>query len=148
LIIRRDHVGGGLFVVTGAAVLAVSTDLPFGTLASPGAGMLPTLAVGFMMAFGLVLLVRAGDSPPLAEVAWDDLPHGARVVIIAAAAVAAFTKLGFLLTMALMLFALIYIVERRPLILSLAFSIGVTVFAYTLFSFLLKSPLPRGVLGF
>ena len=33
-------------------VLAVSGDLPFGTLASPGAGMLPTLVIGFMMAFG------------------------------------------------------------------------------------------------
>jgi Tripartite tricarboxylate transporter TctB family len=147
LIIRRDHVGGGLFIAAGAGVLAVSTDLPFGTLASPGAGMLPMLAIGFMVAFGLILLVRAGDSPPLADVAWDDLPHGARVMLVAAAAVAAFTKLGFLLTMSLMLFALIYIVERRPLILSLAFSIGVTLLAYTLFSLLLKTPLPRGILG-
>ena len=42
-----------LFAVAGALVLAVSGDLPFGTLASPGAGMLPTLLVVLMMAFGL-----------------------------------------------------------------------------------------------
>ena len=63
--LRRDHVGGGAFVAVGALVLAVSGDLPFGTLASPGAGMLPKLVVGLMMAFGLVLLVRAGESPRL-----------------------------------------------------------------------------------
>ena len=43
--LRRDHVAGGAFVVVGALVLAVSDDLPFGTLASPGAGMLPTLVI-------------------------------------------------------------------------------------------------------
>ena len=32
-----------MFIVAGALVLAVSGDLPFGTLPSPGAGMLPTL---------------------------------------------------------------------------------------------------------
>ena len=34
--LRRDHVAGGAFVVAGALILAVSGDLPFGTLASPG----------------------------------------------------------------------------------------------------------------
>ena len=53
MIVRRDHVGGGVFVVVAALVLAVSGDLPFGTLASPGAGMLPKLVIGLMMAFGL-----------------------------------------------------------------------------------------------
>ena len=36
MILRRDHVAGGAFVVGGALVLAVSGDLPFGTLAFPG----------------------------------------------------------------------------------------------------------------
>ena len=52
MIVRRDHVGGGVFIVVGVLVLAVSSDLPFGTLASPGAGMLPKLVIGLMMAFG------------------------------------------------------------------------------------------------
>ena len=146
--LRRDHVGGGAFIVAGLFVLAVSGDLPFGTLASPGAGMLPTLVVGFMIAFALVLFVRAGDSPPLADVVWGDLPHALRVIVVAAAAVAAFTTLGFAATMTVMLFALIFLVERKPFLPALAFSIGVTACTYALFSLLLKTPLPRGVLGF
>ena len=34
--LRRDHVAGGAFVVAGAFVLAVSGDLPFGTLGVAG----------------------------------------------------------------------------------------------------------------
>jgi hypothetical protein len=138
-------VGGGAFVVAGAAILAVSGDLPFGTLASPGAGMLPKLVAGLMIAFGLILLARAGGSAPLASLAWDDLPHALRVVIATAAGVALYTWLGFVATMSLLLFGLIFVVERRPLLPAAAFSICVTVFAYMLFGALLKSPLPRGV---
>jgi hypothetical protein len=146
--LRRDHIAGGAFVVAGALILAVSGDLPFGTLASPGAGMLPKLMIALMMAFGLILLLRARESPPFVAVAWSDLPHAARVVAMAAAAIALYVPLGFLPTMALLLFGLIYGVERKPLLNAALFSAGVTGVAYLLFSTLLKSPLPRGVLWF
>jgi hypothetical protein len=146
--LRRDHVAGGAFVVAGALILAVSGDLPFGTLASPGAGMLPKLMIALMMAFGLILLLRAGESPPFAAVAWGDLPHAVRVIAVAAAGVALYVPLGFLLTMSLLLFALTWGVERKPLLNSALFSVGVTGIAYLVFSTLLKSPLPRGVLWF
>ena len=50
--------------------------------------------------------------------------------------------------MSLLLFALTWLIERRPILPAAAFSVGVTVFAYVLFGTMLKSPLPRGVLGF
>ena len=143
--LRRDHVAGGAFVVAGALILAVSGDLPFGTLASPGAGMLPKLMIALMMGFGLILLLRAGESPPFAAVAWSDLPHAVRVIAVAAAAVALYVPLGFVATMSLLLFALTWGVERKPLLNSALFSVGVTGVAYLLFNTLLKSPLPRGL---
>jgi hypothetical protein len=146
--LHRDHVAGGAFVLTGALVLAVSSDLPFGTMASPGAGMLPMLLVGFLMAFGAVLFARAADSPPLGTIAWTDAPHAVRVVIVAALAIGLYTILGFAFTAGALLFVLTFLVERRPLLVSAAFSIGVTVLAYTLFGLLLKTPLPRGIMGF
>jgi hypothetical protein len=146
--LRRDHVAGGAFIVVGAFVLVVSRDLPFGTLASPGAGMLPKLLVGIMMTFGLVLFVRASESPTLLTIAWDDLPHAIRVIAVAIAAIAAYERLGFVVTMAVLLFVLTFIVERRHIAIAAALSVGVTVFAYILFGTLLKSPLPRGILGF
>jgi putative tricarboxylic transport membrane protein len=146
--LRRDHLAGGVFIVAGALVLVVSGDLPFGTLASPGAGMLPTLVVVLMMAFGLVLFAQARRSPRLGEVNWTDLPHAVRVAAAAAAAAAVYVPLGFAPTAMLLLFGLIFLVERRPLLPALAFSIAAAGVIYTLFSVLLRTPLPRGLLGF
>jgi hypothetical protein len=146
--LRRDHIAGVAFVLAGAAMFAVSGDLPFGTLSSPGAGMLPKLVIGLMAAFGFVLLLRAGDSPPFADIEWSDLPHAVRVVAVTAVAIAGYEQIGFLLTMGALLFALTFIVERKPLLPAAVFSAGVTVFAYVLFNTLLKSPLPRGIVGF
>jgi hypothetical protein len=142
MILRRDHVAGGAFIAAGALVFAMSGDLPFGTLASPGAGMMPKLVLGLMMAFGAIILLRAGESPPLAEIAWGDFRHAATVVVVAAVAIALYTTIGFVLSVTLLLFVLLHFIERRSLWGALAVSIGVTVGSYFLFSTLLKSPLP------
>jgi Tripartite tricarboxylate transporter TctB family len=146
--LRRDHIAGGAFLAVGVLVLAASTDLPFGTLASPGAGMLPMLIVGFMVAFALALLLRAGDSPPLADVTWDDFPHAVRLIAVTTVSVAVYTTLGFAVTIPVMLFALTFLVERKPFLRALIFSIGVSAGTYVLFAQLLKTPLERGIFGF
>jgi hypothetical protein len=148
VILRRDHIAGAAFIIGGALVLAVSGDLPVGSMAMPGAGMLPKLVLGLMIVLGAVVMVRAGESPPLATLSWSDLRHAVRVVAVTAAVIALYTVLGFIITMALMMFALLFAIERRPLLPAAAFSLGVTVFAYLLFATLLKSPLPHGLIGF
>jgi len=144
MILRRDHIAGGIFVVAGTLVYALSGDLPWGSLAMPGAGMMPKLAIGLMIVFGLVLIARAGESPPFAEIEWGDLRHAASIVAIAALAVTFYTWLGFVITMASMMFILLVAVERKHPLRAAAFSIGITVSAYVLFGMLLKSPLPQG----
>ncbi len=145
--IRRDHIAAAALIVLGIAVFLLGHDLPFGTPASPGPGMLPTLAAGLMMALALVLLLMAGSSPPLATIAWDDLPHALIVVVATAAAAAAYTILGFPVTIWLLLFGLIWGVERMPLVTSLAISIGMTGATYMLLKSLLKQPMPQGIFG-
>ena len=136
MIIRTDHVAGSVFVALGIGVLALSGDLPVGTLSFPGAGMMPKLVAGLMIVFGLLLVGRAGESAPLAGLAWGDLPHAARVVAITAVAIA------------LLLFTLTFGAERRPLLAAAAFSAGVVALTYLLFAVVLKTPLEPGVLGF
>ena len=142
MILRRDHIAGGAFIVAGALLFAFSGDLPFGTLASPGAGMMPKLVLQLLMAFGALLVLRAGESPPLAEIAWGDFRHAATVMAAAAVATALYTVIGFVLSVSVLLFTLLYFVERRPFWRALAVSVGVTVGSYLLFNTLLKSPLP------
>jgi hypothetical protein len=149
--LRTDHVAGGAAIAAALAVLAMSGDLPFGTPAFPGAGMMPKLVCGLMVLFGAILVARGGASEPFAAVAWSDLPHAARVFAVTAAAVALYTTLGFIVTMALMLFVLIACEVRwsgRNLIAAAAYSAGISLLTYGLFTSVLKQPLEQGILGF
>ena len=148
MILRRDHVAGGVFVAAGLFVLAASHDLPIGTLASPGAGMVPVLITVLMIVFGLIVMLQAGSGPRLAEISWHDFPHAAKVTAVAIVATALYSTLGFILTMALLLFALVYVIERRPLVTSLVFSISIPVTTFAIFEYLLKTPLERGLFWF
>ena len=44
-------------------VFALSGDLPFGTLASPGAGMMPKLVLALMIVFGAILVAARRRKP-------------------------------------------------------------------------------------
>ena len=148
--LRRDHVAGGAFVLAGALVLAVSADLPFGTMASPGAGMLPKLIVGFLMAFGAVLVRARGRQPASRHHRLDRCPAcRARRCRRCRWPSRLYTTLGFVCTIGCAAVrADIPGGAEADLLVSAAFSIGVTVLAYTLFGMLLKTPLPRGIMGF
>lgn len=146
--LRADHVCGAFFVAFGILVFAISGDLPFGTLSAPGAGMMPKLMAGLMIAFALLVIVGGGASQKLATIDWSDRWHAALVVFITAVAVAAYQTLGFILTMSLLVFALIVVVERRHMLPAAGYGISLTLLAYWLFGVALKSPLERGLLWF
>jgi hypothetical protein len=129
-------------------VFAISGDLPFGRLSAPGAGMMPKLAAALMMLFAVLIVVAGAQSAALATIDWSDRNHAALVLLITALAVGAYRPLGFLITMALLVFALLVLVERRNALIAAGYSIGLTLFAYWLFGKALKSPLERGLLWF
>ncbi len=146
--LRADHIAGAAFVVFAIAVFALSGDLPYGSLSSPGAGMMPKLVLALMIVFGLALIIGAQASAPLAEIDWSDRNHAFLVVVIAAIATALYQRLGFILTMSLLVFTLLAVVERKNLLRAAAYGIGLTMIAWWVFGTALKSPLERGILGF
>jgi putative tricarboxylic transport membrane protein len=148
LIVRTDHVVGGIFVVFGFLILGLSGDLPVGTLSFPGAGMMPKLLAGLLVLFGLALALQARRSEPLANLSWQDLPHAVQVAAITALAVAFYQSLGFALSMGLLLFALTFAVERRHPVSAAAFSAAVVALTYLLFTVALKTPVEQGPFGF
>jgi len=147
-VIRADHVAGGALAALGLLVLALSGDLPIGTLSFPGAGMMPKLLASLLVVFGVLLVVRARESAPLADVSWQDLPHAIRVAAVTSVAIAFYQTLGFIVTMGLLLFVLIFGVERRHPVSAAAFSAGVVALTYLLFNIALKTPIEPGLLGF
>jgi len=101
-----------------------------------------------MVVFSVVLMADAAAGQPFAEIDWSGGGHALKVVLIAGAAAAAYQPLGFLLTMSLLVFALLVIVERQPLHYSAGYAIMLTLCAYWLFGKALKAPLQQGILGF
>jgi len=148
MILRADHVAGAFFIGLGALVFALSGDLPIGSLSMPGSGFLPNILAGLSILFGIVLILRGGESRPFAEVSWSDSTHAALVVGITAAGIALFERLGFLITMVLLMFALLVIIERRNPLYAAVYSLGVVAITYVTFVYVLKTPLNTGPFGF
>ena len=147
--LRADHVGGAAFVGLGIWVIALSGDLPFGTLSLLGPGCLPNSPAGLSLLFGLALVVRASaESRPFAALQWDDAKHATLVMIITAIGAAVFEWLGFVITMVLLMFALLVVIERRNVVAAAVFSLGVVGITYVTFEYVLKTPLVTGPFGF
>jgi len=146
--LRSDHVAGAAFVAFAVLVFALSGDLPFGNLSSPGAGMMPKLLLVLMLVFGVSLLFTAQASAPLADIDWSDRNHALLVVLIAGVATTLYQWLGFILTMSLLVFTLLMVVERKNVLRAAAYSVGLTMIAWWVFGTALKSPLETGILGF
>jgi hypothetical protein len=146
--LRTDHVAGAAFIAFGVLVIALSGDLPMGQLSMPGSGFLPKILAGFTIAFGIVLVVRAGESKPFAELAWSDIVHAAAVTVITGVAIHYFEALGFATTMVAMMLVLLVGVERRPVHYAALYSVGVVGLTYVTFVYVLKTPLVAGPFGF
>jgi hypothetical protein len=141
--LRADHVAGAAFVGFGVLIIALSGDLPVGQLSMPGSGFLPMIVATLTIIFGLILIARASESGPFAELDWEDGKHAAMVTAITAVAIALYTILGFNITMILMMVALLIVIERRHPLYAGAYSIAVVLFTYAAFEWLLKTPLPE-----
>lgn len=146
--LRLDHIAGLAFIGFGILVFALSGELPTGQLSMPGSGFLPKIVAGLSIFFGLILALRAGEGPPFASINWEDGPHALKVTVITAVAIALYTTLGFVATMALMMIALLILIERRPVLHAVGYSVGIVLLTFVSFSYLLKTALPAFQLGF
>jgi putative tricarboxylic transport membrane protein len=145
--LRVDHVAGAFFIGVGLIIIALSGDLPTGTLSLPGSGFMPKIVAVLTIVLGLVLALRARESMPFARIPWSDVTHAAMVVGITAVAAVLYERLGFLTTDILLIFALLVVIERRKFLPAALYSIGVVVVTYVLFVYLLKTPLETGPFG-
>ena len=124
-------------------IFALSGDLPTGQLSMPGAGFLPKIVAGLTVLFGGLLVLRASESPLLAEVDWSGGMHALLVTSIGAIAIFFYTQLGFIVTMSAMMIALLLIIERQNPIRAAAYSLGIVLLTYASFVYGLKTPLPE-----
>lgn len=152
---RADIVSGALVVLLGAAVVLHVRGFPELPGGQPGPALFPGIVGALLVMFGLVLTVRAivgRGHPPDADPAggpastprarWNALA----VLGLIASYILLAETLGFALTMAPLLFLLMWLLGTRPWIAAAAAAVT-TALILLLFQQLLLVPLPTGLFG-
>lgn len=146
--LTSDRVAGSALVLLALFTAWETRRLPLGTLHNPGPGYMPLLLALILGALGVVVALRGGGSPPLGTLPWSEAPHAAAILLGCAFAALALERLGYRLTVVVLLAFLLAVMERKRPAVVAAVALGLSFGSFFLFSNLLKVPLPRGPWGF
>ena len=142
-----DQVAGSFFAVFSLVVLWESYRIPFGFLAEPGPGAVPTLLAFILLACSIAVVIGGRASKHLAEIEWPELRHAVAILAACAFMALAIERLGYRLTILIALLVLAGIVERKGWIAGILFAGGFAFGTHYLFNTLLRLPLPHGPFG-
>jgi Tripartite tricarboxylate transporter TctB family len=121
--------------------------LPLGTLATPGPAYMPALLALALLLAGVLISALGRDATTLAAAGWREWRHTLAILIVCAFVALALERLGYRLTIAVAGAFLLGVVERKGLVATVLFSVGMAAGTYYLFDTLLRVQLPRGPLG-
>jgi putative tricarboxylic transport membrane protein len=146
-VLTIDRAAGGALAVIGLVTLWQSRQYPLGSLYRPGPAYMPVVLALLLIIFGLLLAGLGARSQRLGTVSWHEWRHA--VAIFAACAFAAWglERIGYRITMALVLLFLLGALERRGIAATLLVTAAVAGGSFFLFDTLLRVPLPRGPFG-
>lgn len=152
---QRDILCSVVFLLFGAGMLYMSTGIKKMIESDVGSGYVPAfIGICIMVVAGAKLILTLMDKSDAAnkkEKNDFDLLGGVGTVAIMAFYVLTFDKLGFLLSSMIYLFVQITLMsnkENRKLGLFAVISVALPVVVYALFNYVIKMPLPKGILGF
>lgn len=140
----------------GAALLALSLfaawgarELPFGTVARPGAGFFPLALAGLLLALGAVIFGR-GLRPALAvrSQLWPEASGRRRVLLMVAGLlvfVAIVETVGYIGAMSGLFLLMLRVVAGRGWVLSASYSLAIAIGSWLFFARLLRVNLPMGL---
>ena len=147
-IMKTDRVSGSALVLFALLVIWESRSLPLGTFRQPGPAYVPIILASLLLIFGLLVAVTAGRAPLLSSISWSEWRHALAIFGACIFAVFAIERLGYRLTVLLMMSFLVKAVERRGWVETIAFASALALGTYFLFYTLLRVPLPQGPFGF
>ncbi|MBI3002843.1 MAG: tripartite tricarboxylate transporter TctB family protein [candidate division NC10 bacterium] len=146
--LTTDRLAGLLLLLFSLAVMWETRVLPLGSFHQPGPGYMPMLLAVALAATSILVALGGGGAPPTRSLEWPETRHAVAILGACAFAALALERLGYRLTVLLLLAFLLGAVERRRPALVATMALGLAVGTFFLFSNLLKVPLPRGPLGF
>ena len=143
-----DRLLGIVLCGFGLLVIWESRSLPLGTFRQPGPAYVPVILASLLLIFGLCIALTSRNAPSLSSVSWTEWRHALAIMAACVFAVFAIERLGYRLTVLLILAFLVKFVEKRGWVLSLAFALSLSFGSFFLFYTILRVPLPQGPLGF
>jgi putative tricarboxylic transport membrane protein len=143
-----DRLSGTVLVLFAAVVIWESRVLPLGTFRQPGPAFIPILLASLLVIFAVMLLLTGGRAPSLSSIRWTEWRHALAILGTSVFSVFAIERLGYRLTILLVLGFLFKVMEKRGWVLSLAFAFALSFASFFLFYTVLRVPLPEGSLGF
>ena len=143
-----DRVSGSVLVAFALLVIWESRHLPLGTFRQPGPAYVPVLLAALLLIFGVFLILTASRAPRLSTIRWSEWRHALAILGACVFAVFGIERLGYRLTVLLVLGFLVKIVEKRGWAVSVVFALTLAFGSFFLFYTLLRVPLPQGPLGF
>jgi hypothetical protein len=146
--LTTDRVAGSALICFSLLVIWESRHLPFGTFRQPGPAYIPVILATLLLLFGLALTFISRRAPLLFSIRWTEWRHAAAILAAAIFSGFAMERLGYRLTILLVLGFLLKVVERRGWVLSLAFAFSLSFGSFFLFYTVLRVPLPEGPFGF
>ena len=142
-----DRASGLILVLFGIAVLWESRAFPLGTLGRPGPAFLPVVLAGVLVGLALLALVFGRRSPRLRSLEWSEAGHVAAILSGCGFAALALERLGYRLTMIVVLAFLLGVVERSRPAVMVSIAVGFALVSYWVFR-RLGVLLPEGPFGF
>ena len=143
-----DRAGGGGLALLALWVLWECRRLPLGTLREPGPGAFPAALALIALGLGVAIVAVGGRGIRLVDVDWRETRRALVIVAAGAFLSLGLERLGYRLSVLVALLFLVGAVERRGLVTTVAFAVGMAWGSFYLFNTLLKVPLPVGPLGF
>ncbi|MFB3819677.1 MAG: tripartite tricarboxylate transporter TctB family protein [Candidatus Methylomirabilales bacterium] len=146
--VSRDRVAGAFLVLFGLFIMWEDRVLPMGTLHNPGPGYMPFVLAALLAGMGALVVLTGGAGPGLASVSWVEWRHGVAILGSLTFAALALERLGYRLTIALVILFLVGVVERKGLLPTALMAAALALGTFYVFGTLLLVPLPRGPWGF
>jgi putative tricarboxylic transport membrane protein len=139
-----DRAGGAALLLLAVGVAWEGRRLPLGTHHGPGPGYFPLLLAAALALLALVLLTRRSQAPAVGSLGWVEVPRALAILAAAVFAALALERLGYRLTVVVLLVFLLGLVERQRPWLVVVLAVGVAFGSFWVFDGLLRVPLPRG----
>jgi len=143
----KDRIAGAALALFALLVLWESRRLPLGTMRHPGPSFVPVLLAALLLVFAVVIAAVGGRAERFRSLSWTELPHGAAILAACAFSALALERLGYRITVLLVVFFLLKVVEKKNWLATTAVALALSFGSFYLFYTLLRVPLPLGPWG-